>query len=74
MFVEMLFDNAKIFAVGPPHKVEHVADQGNRTNCGVYANIGRHPYQLPFRHAEIACFPHDVGTHGCSDDIAEHRY
>ena len=74
MFIEMLFDNPQILAVGAPDQVERVADQWHRAKHRVDPDVRSHPHQLPFRHSQIARFPNHISTHCRRNDIAEHRH
>ena len=60
MLVEMLQHDLEVAGVGPIQEVKQIPCQRYCTDQGIHPNIARHPPQLPARHAQIACFPHQI--------------
>src|SRR3546814_11078924 len=73
MLVEMFLDDAKIARVRAEEEVEGVADERHGAERGVDAEVADHAPDLPFRHAEVARFPDEIGAQRRGDDVAEDR-
>src|SRR3546814_12111895 len=71
MLVEMFLDDAKIARVRAEEEVEGVADERHGAERGVDAEVADHAPDLPFRHAEVARFPDEIGAHRRGADVAD---
>src|SRR3546814_1037266 len=59
--IEVTPDNPEVARVGPKGKVEQIADQRNRADGRVDEGVRPHAGEMPFRPAEVARFPADIG-------------
>ncbi len=61
----------EVAAVRAEDQVEQVARQRHRADRRIEGEIARHSHQLPFRQAEIARFPDQIGAHHRGEHVAE---
>src|SRR3546814_9935039 len=66
--IEVTPDDPEVARVGPKGKVEQIADQRNRADGRVDEGVRPHAGEMPFRHAEVARFPDDIGRHERSEE------
>lgn len=71
MLVEMLLDDLEIARVRAEEKVEGIADERDRAERGVDAQIADHPPDLPLRHPQVARLPDQIGAHRRGDDVTD---
>src|SRR3546814_15738304 len=71
--IEVTPDDPEVARVGPKGKVEQIADQRNRADGRVDEGVRPHAGEMPFRHAEVARFPDDIGRHERGQPIADDR-
>src|SRR3546814_1953840 len=71
--IEVTPDDPEVARVGPKGKVEQIAEQRNRADGRVDEGVRPHAGEMPFRHAEVARFPDDIGRHERGQQQAEDR-
>src|SRR4051812_21343972 len=73
VLVEPALDDLEVAAVRAEEQVRDGADERDRAEQEVEADIAAHPRDVPFGHAEVARFPHHPGAHAGGDDVAGDR-